>query len=88
MREGYGLGNKLVNRIGLNLSNEYNNKLKKLAISCNLKPTELARHIVESMLDDYSFVNQLQEERNTVSAYRILLINKNGKRLYEARGKN
>jgi hypothetical protein len=82
MREGYGLGGKKVNRVGVNLSNQYNIKLNRLATSCNMRPAELAGYIIEQMLDNTSFINRLQDEKNTIRAYRVLPLNSNGKLVY------
>lgn len=76
MIEGKGLGNKLVNRVNVSLSNEYETKLQKLATACNKKPTTLARMLLERCLDDAMIVNEFQREYCTQKAYRIVIINK------------
>lgn len=52
MIEGKGLGGKRICRVNVSLDNKMNKKLSKLAIACNMKPTTLARVLIEKCLDD------------------------------------
>jgi hypothetical protein len=87
MIEGKGLGNKKVNRVGVSLTNEYDNKLRKLATSCGKKHTELAGLIIERCLDDTKVVDELQELYCLQKAYKVVLINKNGRVFYVLTGR-
>lgn len=69
MIEEKGLGNKRVNRINLSITNGYTNKLNRLAIACNMRPTSLACLILERCLDDQELVRNLQRELNIHNAY-------------------
>ncbi|MCM2534610.1 hypothetical protein NDK43_22535 [Neobacillus pocheonensis] len=62
MIEGKGLGNKKVNRVGLSLSNRYDNKLRKLTTACNLKHTTLAGILLEKSLDNIQLVHEMQKD--------------------------
>ena len=72
MIEGKGLGDKKINRVGISLSNSYEKKLHQLATACQLKPTTLAGMLVERCLDDPLLIEQLQNELNVHSAYRVI----------------
>jgi hypothetical protein len=86
LQEGRGLGNKKINRVNLSLDNKTNRKLNQLAVACGMKPTVLARHILEKCLDDPLFVTKLQQEHNVHAAYKVLPINRNGETEYMFRG--
>ncbi|MCM3394877.1 MULTISPECIES: hypothetical protein [Cytobacillus] len=72
MIEGEGLGNKKVNRVNISLTNKVNQKLCRLAVSCNLKPTTLAGMIVEVGLNNPVFIDQLQREYGVHNAYKVV----------------
>lgn len=86
MQEGRGLGNKRVCRVGINLTNEMNNKLSRLAISCGIAKSTLAATLIERCLDDPLIVSKLQKEFNKHEAYKVLPININGETKYMFRG--
>jgi hypothetical protein len=85
--EGKGLGNKKVNRVGVSLSNRYDNKLKRLANACNMKHTTLAAYLIEKALDNIQQVNEIQNEFCTENAYRVIPIRNNGEIHYTLRGR-
>lgn len=74
MIEGKGLGDKKVNRVGPSLSNHYDKKLKLLARACDKNYTTMAGIILERCLDDADFVNELQNEFNLYTAYRVRVV--------------
>lgn len=86
MIENRGLGGKRVCRVGINLTNEMNNKLSRLATSCGIPKTTLAALLVERCLDDPVIVSKLQQEFNKHEAYRVLPISVNGETKYMFRG--
>lgn len=78
MIEEKGLGNKRVNAIKLSLTNRENGNLSKLATALNKRPAELAREILFLCLEDSLFVDQLQKNYCTQSAYKVRMVNKGG----------
>lgn len=72
MIEGKGCGGKKVNRVNVSLSNHYDTKLKRLATSCNMKPTTLAALLIELSLDSTELVAMLQDRYNVHNAYRVI----------------
>lgn len=72
MIEGKGLGNKKVNRVNVSLTNDYDSKLRRLAIACNMRPTTLAALLIELSLDSSALISYLQENYNVHKAYRVL----------------
>lgn len=75
MIEEKGLGNKKINRVNVSLSNRYFSKLKKLAISCNMKWTQMAGLIIEIFLNDPHLMKKIQDEYCTEPLYRVLPMN-------------
>lgn len=75
MIEGKGLGGKRIHRVNVSLTNKMSMKLNRLATACNMKPTTLAALLIEKSLDNVMFVNELQKEYCTQSAYRVIVIN-------------
>lgn len=86
MQEGRGCGNKKINRVNLSLDNKTNKKLNQLAVAVGMRPSVLARDILEKCLDDPLFVNKLQQEHNVHAAYKVLPISMNGETKYMYRG--
>lgn len=86
LQEGRGLGGKRVCRVGINLTNEMNSKLSRLAVACGMPKTTLAALLVERCLDDPIIVSKLQQEFNKHAAYKVLPINVNGETKYMFRG--
>ena len=72
MIEGKGLGGKKVNRVNVSLSNLYETKLRRLAVSCNMRPTTLAARLIELSLDSPELVYTLQEQFNIHAAYKVI----------------
>jgi hypothetical protein len=82
MIEGKGLGGKKVNRVNVSMTNKYSLKLNRLATACNMKPTTLAGMLIEKCLDNPQVITDLQREFCTHSAYKVLLVQKNGELHY------
>ena len=82
MIEGKGLGNKKVNRVNVSLTNKVNNKLNRLATSCDMKPTSLAGLLIEMSLNDTKLVQQLQDENGIHNAYKVVPVNHNGEIIF------
>lgn len=82
MIEKKGLGGKRICRVNVSLDNQMNQKLNKLAIACSMKPTTLARVLIEKCLDDPVLVRQLQDEFAVYSAYRVIPVTIKGKLEY------
>lgn len=70
--EGKGLGGKKINRVNVSLDNQFNKKLNRLAVSCNMKPTTLAGMLIEMCLDNVELVRQLQDEYGVYNAYMVV----------------
>jgi hypothetical protein len=88
MIDGKGLGDKRINRVNVSLSNQYKNKLNRLATACNMRPTELAGYLIQQCLDNLKFVDQLQQERCIHPAYRVTVVRDvhNGRVIYVTKG--
>jgi hypothetical protein len=71
MIEGKGLGNKKVNRVNVSLTNGYTNKLNRLSVAVNMRPTTLACLLLERCLDDQELVRNLQLEIGIHNAYKV-----------------
>lgn len=77
---------KRPNRVGVSLSHEYDRKLAKLAIACNMRPTTLAELIIRTMLDNSSYIHHLQDRYNIYPAFKILPVTELGKLKYNIGG--
>lgn len=88
MKEGRGLGGKLVNRLVSYFSNKQFYDLKKLATACNMKPAELNREIITRVMYDSQFITELQNDYCTQAAYRVRIIQKDRIPRYELAGRD
>lgn len=86
MIEGKGLGNKKINRINLSVTNTVNKNLNRLAVACNMRPTTLAAHILETSLNDPSFVHKLQSDLNVYQPYKLVPVQNKGVIEYVIKG--
>ena len=77
-----GIGGKRIVRKSISLSNEFDTKLKKLAISCDIPPATLAGLLVELSLDSPSVIKYLQDKYNKDETYKIYPVKANGKIIY------
>lgn len=87
MIEGKSLGGKRVCRVNVSLTNKESQKLSKLATACNMRPTTLARLLIEKCLDDPLLVSQLQDEYGLYNAYRVVPVQHDGETYYSMRDK-
>jgi hypothetical protein len=84
--EGKGLGGKRINKVAISLTNKDNNKLSRLATATGMKKAQLCGYIVEKMINDVNFINQIQEEFCLIQSYRITPIKNNGNTIYALNG--
>lgn len=78
MIEEKGLGGKKINRVNISLDNRENQKLNKLATACNMRPTTLARMLVEISLNDVNLIRKLQDEHGLYNSYKVVPVNNRG----------
>lgn len=62
-----------------NLPQDVHDKLKKLAISCDMTKTKMAEKIITIMVNDPKFITHIQDIYNKESFYRITPIVEKGK---------
>jgi hypothetical protein len=66
-----GIGGKRVVRQDISTSSDYENKLKKLAVSCEMPPFRLGSLLINCLLDSPYFVEMTQKFYNTEPHYRV-----------------
>lgn len=74
-------GNKKI-RVNASLDQDTHNKLKKLAISCDMTKTMLAYEIIKLAVNHTDIIEFLQNRYNKDDQYRIVPIKENGKTHY------
>lgn len=74
-------GNKKI-RVNASLDQDTHDKLKKLAISCDMTKTMLAYEILKIVVNHTDFIEFLQDKYNKDDQYRIVPIRKDGKTIY------
>jgi hypothetical protein len=77
-----GVGPKRCVRRSVSLSNEYDSKLNKLAVSCGMAPATLATLLIQLCLDSPNTVNYLQGQYNKNPQYRVVPIRESNKVIY------
>lgn len=77
-----GLGGKRCVRKSISMTNDTEFKLKKLAISCDMSPAELASYILEKTLNNPEAVTNLQKRFNKHEQYWCYPVSFNGKIQY------
>jgi hypothetical protein len=82
MSNGRGLGGKRVVRFSVSVSNDYDSKLKKLAISCDQSRAEMANMILEIGLSSPELVEKLQDRYNKNPTYKVKPIRINSELYY------
>lgn len=75
---GKGLGGKKIYWVNVSLTNKQSFKLNRLATACNMKPTALARMLIDLCLNNVELVDKLQQEFCTQTSYRVVLVNNGG----------
>lgn len=78
-----GLGDKRVVRIDFSTDENYQKKLRQLAVSCGFKYLTLGSILVTSLLDNEKFVYMIQRHHNTQLHYWVTPKEENGKVVYE-----
>ncbi|WP_428911814.1 hypothetical protein [Niallia sp. Krafla_26] len=75
--EKRGLGNNRNIRLSISINDEYDQKLSKLSLSCDLSKSQMTDQLLRIALDSPNVVEWLQEQYNTVEEYRVrpLMIN-------------
>jgi hypothetical protein len=71
-------GNKKI-RVNASLDQDTHDKLKKLAISCDMTKTMLAYEIIKLSVNHVNIIEFLQNRYNNDEQYRVVPIQKDGK---------
>lgn len=71
-------GNKKI-RVNASLDQDTHNKLKKLAIACDMTKTMMAYEMIRIVVNHPDFINFLQTRYNQDDQYRVVPIKQNGK---------
>lgn len=74
-------GNKKI-RVNASLDQDTHNKLKKLAIACDMTKTMMAYEIIRIVVNHTDFIDFLQTRYNRDEQYRVVPIRQNGKTHY------
>lgn len=74
-------GNKKI-RVNASLDQDTHNKLKKLAISCDMTKTMLAYEIIKMAVNHTDIIEHLQRRYNQDEQYRVVPVRKDGKTFY------
>uniref|UniRef100_UPI0034A0B180 hypothetical protein n=2 Tax=Bacillus TaxID=1386 RepID=UPI0034A0B180 len=69
-------------RVNPSLDSDTHQKLKKLAISCDMTKTQLAAEILKMALNNESVIDWYQKKYNKDDSYRIILARINGELHY------
>ncbi|WP_277680114.1 hypothetical protein [Gracilibacillus dipsosauri] len=64
------------------MDQDTHNKLKKLAIACDMTKTMMAYEIIKIVVNHTDFIDFLQERYNKDDQYRIVPIRQDGKTYY------
>lgn len=59
-------------RVNISITQDHDNRLRMLAISCNMPPTTLAEKMIRSCLDSSDFVLALQKRYNKEPLYWVI----------------
>lgn len=81
-KETRGVGGKRCVRRSVSMTNDTDQKLKKLAISCNMKQAELASLIIKKTLNNPEAVTNLQRRFNLNDQYWVYPVLINGEVKY------
>ncbi|MCU9601745.1 hypothetical protein [Pallidibacillus thermolactis] len=74
-------GNKKI-RVNASLDKDTHDKLKKLAISCDMTKTMLAYEIIKLAVNHVDIIDFFQDRYNQDERYRIIPVRKDGKTYY------
>lgn len=73
------LGDKRVGRFSHLINDEYDQKLTKLSLSCEMSKSEMTDYLLRIALDSPNVVEWLQEKYNKVEEYRVRPLKINNK---------
>jgi hypothetical protein len=65
------LGNKRCVRFSISINNEYDRKLSRLSISCDMSKSEMSDQLLRIALDSPNVIDWLQEQYNKVEEYKV-----------------
>ncbi|MDT9027475.1 hypothetical protein [Rossellomorea yichunensis] len=69
-------------RVNASLDNDTHEKLKKLAISCDMTKTMLAAELLKMCVNHLDIIDFYQKNYNKNDQYRVIPVKKDGKVLY------
>lgn len=69
-------------RVNPSVDHDTHEKLKKLAVSCDMTKTMLAAEIIEMALNNESVINWFQSKYNTNDNYRVIPVKIQGRIMY------
>jgi hypothetical protein len=69
-------------RVNASLDKDTHDKLKKLAISCDMTKTMLAAEIIEMAVNHEGIIDWFQNQYNQNDAYRVIPVQQAGKLYY------
>ncbi len=69
-------------RVNASLDQDTHDKLKKLAISCDMTKTMLSAEIMKLVVNHIDFIDFLQKKYNKQEQYRVIPVRKDGKTYY------
>jgi len=69
-------------RVNASLDQDTHDKLKKLAISCDMTKTMLSAEIIKVVVNHIEFIDFLQKKYNKQEQYRVIPVRQDGKTYY------
>lgn len=69
-------------RVNASLDQDTHDKLKKLAISCDMTKTMLSAEIIKLVVNHIEFIDFLQKKYNHQEQYRVIPVRQDGKTYY------
>nr|WP_172685265.1 hypothetical protein [Bacillaceae bacterium JMAK1] len=69
-------------RVNASLDQDTHDKLKKLAVSCDMTKTSLATEMLQVVVNHPDFINWFQNKYNENPQYRVIPVNEDGKVYY------
>ncbi len=73
------LGDKRIGRLSHLINDEYEQKLSKLSLSCEMSKSEMTDYLLRIALDSPNVVEWLQDQYNKVEDYRVRPLKINNK---------
>jgi hypothetical protein len=69
-------------RVGASLDQDTHEKLKKLAVSCDMTKTNLAAELIKMCVNHTDIIDFFQDKYNVNDKYRVIYIRDKGKIVY------